>query len=118
MALFNKDITIHGDGNQSRDLTYVSDAISAFLIIAKNKKCFQKVINFGTGKDYKIKYLAIKIKKISKSKSNIIYIPKRKAEVQRLTCDAKFCKSLGWKHEVDIIKGLELNIEWAKKNWI
>ena len=78
----------------------------------------QKVINFGTGKDYKIKYLANKIKKISKSKSNIIYIPERKAEVQRLTCDAKFCKSLGWKHEIDIIKGLELNIKWAKKNWI
>ena len=40
MALFNEDITIHGDGNQSRDLTYVSDAVSAFLIIARNKKCF------------------------------------------------------------------------------
>ena len=118
MALFNKDITIHGDGNQSRDLTYVSDAVSAFLIIAKNKKCFQKVVNFGTGKDYKIKYLANKIKILSNSKSNIIYIPERKAEVQRLTCDAKFCKSLGWKHKIDIIKGLELNIQWAKENWI
>ena len=120
MALYNKDITIHGDGNQSRDLTYVSDAVSAFLIIAKNKKSFQKVINFGTGKDYKIKFLANAIKKIAESKSKIIYIPEKKKyiEVQRLTCDSKFCRSLGWKHSIDIVKGLELNIQWAKKNWI
>ena len=118
MAINNKDITIHGSGKQSRDLTYVSDAVNAFLLVAKNKKCLKQVINFGTGKDYNINFLANKIKMISKSSSKIIHIPERKAEVQRLTCDAKFCKSLGWKHEIDIIKGLELNIKWAKKNWI
>ena len=44
---------------------------------------FTKVINFGTGKDYNINFLANKIKEISKSKSKIIHIPERKAEVQR-----------------------------------
>ena len=118
MALNNQDITINGSGRQSRDLTYVSDAVNAFLLVAKSKKCLQKVINFGTGKDYNINFLANKIKEISKSKSKIIHIPERKAEVQRLTCDAKLCKKLGWKHKIDIYKGLKLNIEWAKKNWI
>ncbi|MDC3000754.1 GDP-mannose 4,6-dehydratase [Candidatus Pelagibacter sp.] len=118
MALNNQDITINGSGKQSRDLTYVSDAVNAFLLVAKSKKCLQKVINFGTGKDYNINFLANKIKEISKSKSKIIHIPERKAEVQRLTCDAKLCKKLGWKHKIDIYKGLKLNIEWAKKNWI
>ncbi len=117
MAINNENITIHGDGKQSRDLTYVSDAVKAFLLVAKNKKCLKRVINFGTGKDYSINFLAKEIKKISKSSSKIVYISKRKAEVQRLTCDAKLCKSLGWKHLVDIKKGLELNIEWALKNW-
>ena len=55
---------------------------------------------------------------ISKSSSKIIHIPERKAEVQRLTCDATLCKKLGWKHKIDIYEGLKLNIEWAKKNWI
>ena len=39
MAINNKDITIHGDGKQSRDLTYVSDAVEAFLLVSKNKNC-------------------------------------------------------------------------------
>ena len=51
-------------------------------------------------------------------KSKIVHITERKAEVQRLTCDAKLCKRLGWRHKVDIKTGLKLNIEWAKKNWI
>ena len=117
MALKNKDITIHGNGKQSRDLTYVSDAVSAFLLVSEKKQCLNKVINFGTGKDYSINFLANKIKKISGSKSKIIYIPERKAEVQRLTCDARLCMSLGWKHKINIKNGLKLNIEWALKNW-
>jgi len=117
MAINNENITIHGDGKQSRDLTYVSDAVAAFLLVAEKKQCLQKVINFGTGKDYTVNFLAKEIKKISKSKSKIIYIPKRKAEVQRLTCDAKLCLKLGWKSKVDIFEGLNLNIEWALKNW-
>ena len=40
MAINNKDITIYGDGKQSRDLTYVSDAVEAFLLVSKNKKLF------------------------------------------------------------------------------
>ncbi len=117
MALKNKDITIHGNGKQSRDLTYVSDAVSAFLLVSEKKQCLNKVINFGTGKDYSINFLANKIKKISGSKSKIIYIPERKAEVQRLTCDAKLCKKLGWRYLVDIEEGLKLNIDWAKIHW-
>jgi nucleoside-diphosphate-sugar epimerase len=117
MAINNEDITIHGDGKQSRDLTYVSDAVQAFLLVTEKKKCLQKIINFGTGKDYTINFLAKEIKKISNSKSKIVYIPKRKAEVQRLTCDAKLCMSLGWKSKVDIFQGLELNIKWALQNW-
>ena len=117
MAINNDSITIHGDGKQSRDLTYISDAVTAFLLVAEKKQCLKKVINFGTGKDYTINFLAKEIKKISQSKSKIVYISKRKSEVQRLTCDARFCMSLGWKHKIDINNGLKLNIEWALRNW-
>ena len=65
-----------------------------------------------------INFLAKEIKRISGSNSRIIHIPERKAEVQRLTCDASLCKKLGWKHKIDIYKGLKLNIDWARKNWI
>ena len=42
MAINNQNITIHGDGRQSRDLTYVSDAVEAFLLVAEKKKMFKK----------------------------------------------------------------------------
>ena len=118
MALSNKDITVHGDGKQSRDLTYVSDAVSAYLQIGANKRTNQKVINFGTGKHHSVIYLAKKIKELTKSKSKIKFIKARKAEVQRLTCNADLCKRLtSWKPKINIVNGLIENIEWAKKNW-
>lgn len=118
LALNNKPITVHGDGKQSRDLTYVSDAVEAFLKVGINKKTIKKVINFGTGKHQEIIYLAKQIKKLSNSKSKIIYTPERKAEVKRLTCNSNLCRKLtGWYPKIDIITGLKKNIEWAKKNW-
>ena len=118
MALSNTDITVHGSGNQSRDLTYVSDAVDAFLKVGASKKTNKIVVNFGTGKHHTIIFLAKAIKRLSKSNSKIIFINERKAEVQRLTCDATLCKKLTrWKPKVDIIQGLKKNIEWAKKNW-
>ena len=118
LALNNEPITIHGDGNQSRDLTYVSDAVDAFLKVGISKKTIRKVVNFGTGKHQKIIFLAKQIKKLSKSNSKIIHIHKRKAEVKRLTCNASLCTKLtGWKPKIDIMTGLKKNIEWAKKNW-
>ena len=56
---------------------------------------FKTSNKFGTGKDYNINFLANQIKRISKSNSKIIHIPERKAEVQRLTCDATLSKKLG-----------------------
>lgn len=118
MALSNEDITVHGDGKQSRDLTYISDAVDAFMKVGSSKNTNQLVINFGTGKHYSIIYLAKKIKELTKSKSKIIYTKERKAEVKRLTCNANLCKKLtGWKPKISIVEGLIKNIHWEKKNW-
>ena len=113
LALEGKDITVYGSGEQSRDFTYISDMIEAFLIMGGNKKAIGKAINFGTGKDYSINYIAEKIVQYSKSKSKIVHIEKRLAEVQRLICDYSKGKELfGWEPKVSIDEGLEKNIEW------
>lgn len=115
MALNNEPITVHGNGKQSRDLTYVSDAVEAFIKIASSKNTLKKVINFGTGRHHTIIFLAKQIKKLCNSKSKIIFIKERDAEVQRLTCNANLCKKLtGWKPRINIIDGLKKNIIWAR----
>ena len=53
MALKNQDITIHGTGKQSRDLTYISDAVQAFLLAAKKKQCLKKVFKNNLKKSFK-----------------------------------------------------------------
>jgi len=117
LALDNKDITIYGTGEQSRDLMYVDDTIDAFLIMGMDEKAIGKSINFGTGKDTKIIDLAKKIIKISGSKSKIIHLPSRKSEVIRLCCDNSKAKGLfGWEPKVSIDDGLKKNIEWVRKN--
>jgi len=115
LALAEKDITIYGDGQQSRDLMYVDDTVDGFLIMGSNEKAIGKSVNFGTGVDTRIIDLAKKIIEISGSSSKITHLPPRLSEVMRLCCDNSKAKDLfGWKPKVSIDEGLRKNIEWAK----
>lgn len=119
MALHGEPITIYGHGTQTRDFTYVDDMIRAFLVMGEHKKAVGEVVNFGTGRDVSINYIAIQIVKISRSRSKIIHVKKRLAEVKRLCCDpSKAGKLFGWQPAVDVEEGLRRNIEWANENWM
>ena len=116
LALEGKDITIYGNGEQSRDLMYVDDTVDGFLIIGMDEKAIGEAVNFGTGKDTKIIDLARKVIEISKSNSKISHLPPRLSEVQRLCCDNSKAKELfNWEPKVSIDEGLRRNIEWIKQ---
>ena len=74
-ALENKNITINGDGKQTRTFLYVDDNINITLSILENDKFVNDVVNIGNNKEITIKKLALKIKKILNSKSKIIHKP-------------------------------------------
>ena len=117
LALKNKPLTIYGNGKQARDFTYVDDMIDAFLVMGSNKKAIGKFVNFGTGKSHSIMKTAKLIVQISQSKSKIIFIKKRLAEVPNLVCNYNFAKKLfNWKPKTKFEKGLYQNIEWSRKN--
>ena len=117
MALGNEPITIHGTGEQSRDFTYVDDMVRAFLLMGQSPKAVGEVVNFGTHKDISINRTARLIVELSQSKSKIIHIPKRIAEVQKLRCDAsKAYRLFGWRPKISIEEGLRRNIEWAREH--
>lgn len=118
IALKGNTLTIDGDGNQTRDFTYVDDMINAFLIMGFHPDAIGKAVNFGTGKDVTINYIAKKIKQISGSDSKIVHAKDRTSQVRRLCCDYSRAKKLfGWKPKIGIDEGLRRNIEWAKENW-
>ena len=117
LALKNKKITVHGTGRQSRDFTYVDDMVDGFMIMGSHKNAIGKAVNFGTGEAITVNYIANKIKNISGSKSEIVHIKERKAQVPKLLCNYSLAKKLfGWKPKTFIDEGLRRNIEWVKQN--
>ena len=116
LALENKPLTIYGDGNQSRDFTYVSDTVEGFLAMGSRKEAIGKAVNFGSGKDYTINETSRLIKELSKSSSEITHEKERPAEVNRLICDYGLAKKLfGWEPKVSLEEGIKKNIEWEKQ---
>ena len=117
LALSGKDITIYGNGEQSRDLMYVDDTVNGFLIMGCHEKAIGEAVNFGTGKDVKVIDLANKIIEILKSDSKISHLPPRLSEVKRLCCNNSKAKQLfGWESKISIDDGLKRNIDWCKIN--
>lgn len=117
LALRDEELTIHGTGKQSRDFSYIDDIIDAFMIMGSHCAAIARAVNFGTGKAITINYIAKKIKEISGSRSGIIHVAERKAQVPKLLCNYSLAKKLfGWKPKIFIDEGLRRNIEWVKQN--
>lgn len=77
-ALQNQPLHIYGDGRQSRCFTYIDDAIDIILRLARSPKAVGEVINLGSNNLISIKELARKIKRVTKSSSEIIFEPYHK----------------------------------------
>jgi len=115
-ALNNKKITIYGKGNQTRDYTFVKDAVNGYALLGIKPKIEGKTINFGTGKEIQIKDLASLILKLTNSKSKLVFDKKlRSGETPRLLCNPKLAKDvLNWKPTVTLEKGLLETIEYFR----
>lgn len=74
-ALKNKDITIYGDGSQTRTFCYIDDNIEASINAFSQNKCINDVINIGSEKETTIIDLAYMIKDFTNSKSKIVHLP-------------------------------------------
>jgi len=78
-ALRNEPIVIYGDGKQSRTFCHVDDVVEAFSLVIKNNSTIGEVFNIGGNEEITITELANKVKFITKSKSEINYVPYSKA---------------------------------------
>jgi UDP-glucose 4-epimerase len=105
----NEPIEIYGDGNYTRDFTYVDDAIEA-TFLAGNKGAGE-AYNIGSGRRMTINELAEKIIAITGSKSKVIHTPAKKGEAEHtLACIDKAKQGLGWEPKINIETGLKLYI--------
>lgn len=114
-ALRDEAITIHGSGAQSRDFTYVTDMVEAFLLMGAHPDAVGQAAHFGTGRDVSIAALARQIIALSGSRSEIVHVEDRQGQVARLCCDPTRAEQrFGWRATVSLEDGLARNIEWER----
>lgn len=116
-VLNNMPPVIFGDGLQTRDYTYIEDAVRAFDLIL-NRESRLEPTNIGTGKEVSIIDLANSIIDLCGKKGKIkpVHVEPRIGEVQKLIADAtKAKKILGWKPKYDFKEGLRAFIQWYKR---
>jgi UDP-glucose 4-epimerase len=103
--LNNKPYTVVGNGTQTRDFTYVTDVVNAFVMAAESD-CEGEIMNAGSGNTYSINYL------VQLLGGNIVYIPKRPGEPDCTHADiSKIKKLLGWKPEITFEEGVKSLLE-------
>ena len=74
-ALTGQDITVYGDGTQTRCFTHVSDVIEALISVAEHPRAVGEVYNIGSDYEISMLDLAERIKYITESASNIVFVP-------------------------------------------
>ena len=114
-ALKNEDITIYGDGSQTRSFSYITDTVNG--IIALMESNHNDVFNIGNPSEIPIKDLAMKIINLTNSSSQLINkdLPKDDPK-QRRPDITKANDLLNWKPEVLLEDGLSKTIEWISSN--
>jgi UDP-glucose 4-epimerase len=74
-ALTGRDMTVYGDGSQTRCFTHVSDVVDALIKIAEHPQAVGEVYNIGSDHEVTILELAEKIKRLAESDSRIVFVP-------------------------------------------
>ncbi|HBC89204.1 MAG TPA: NAD-dependent dehydratase [Lentisphaeria bacterium] len=114
-ALKNEDITIYGDGSQTRSFCYVSDMIEAFVKMMATPHEVTGPINLGNPGEFTMIELAEKVIKLTNSKSKLVYKPLPKDDPVRRKPDiSKAEKILDWHPKVPLDEGLEKTIAYFK----
>ena len=114
-ALNNRDITVYGEGEQTRSFQYVDDLIEGLVRFMNTDDSIIGPINIGNPGEYKIIELAEKIIQLTNSKSKIIFKPLPQDDpMQRCPNIAYAQKILDWKPKVQLEEGLLKTIEYFR----
>lgn len=115
-ALNNQDITIYGDGSQTRSFQYVDDLISGMIAMMNNKLDFIGPVNIGNPSEFTIKELAETILSlIPESKSKIVYQEALIDDPHKRKPDISLAKEkLNWEPKIELAEGLTKTINYFK----
>jgi dTDP-glucose 4,6-dehydratase len=113
-ALTGQDLTVYGEGQQTRSFCYVSDEVDGILRLAKSDEHLPT--NIGNPNEFTILECAKKVLAVTGSKSEIRYEPLPQDDPQQRQPDiSKAKRLLGWEPKIDLETGLRLSLEYFKQ---
>jgi UDP-glucose 4-epimerase len=109
---------IFGDGEQSRDFTYIENVVQANLRAAETEKGIARVINVGNGRRTTLNALLEEIKSLTgRNDVEVDYLPARSGDVRDSLADIQRARELlGFEPQVDLRQGLQFTIDWWKQS--
>ena len=109
--------TIYGDGEQSRDFSYIDNVVEANLLAARAKKTHGEVVNIACGEAVTVNAIIHTINELLGKNVRPIYVPSRPGDVKHSLADITAAKRLiGYKPVVLFREGLEKSIAWYRHN--
>jgi UDP-glucuronate decarboxylase len=114
-ALNGQDITIYGDGNQTRSFCYVDDLLEGMIRLMNSREDFTGPVNVGNPNEFTIRELAEMVIELTGSSSKIIYQPLPADDPMQRQPDISLAKKeLGWEPGIQLREGLAKTIEYFK----
>ncbi len=114
-ALKGEDITIYGDGQQSRSFCYVDEMVDAFIRLMATDRDFIGPVNLGNPGEFTIRELAEKTLAMTGSKSTLNNLPLPEDDPRQRQPDISLAKEkLGWEPVIKLDEGLAKTIEYFK----
>jgi UDP-glucuronate decarboxylase len=115
-ALSGEDITVYGDGTQTRSFCYIDDMVDGLIKLMNTPDDLTGPVNLGNPSEISILELVEKVLKITKSRSKIVYKPLPQDDPVRRCPDITLAKKrLGWQPKTNLEDGLKKTIEYFKR---
>ena len=112
-ALQGKDITIFGDGSQTRSFCYVDDLVEAMIRLMNTEKGFTGPVNIGNPGEFTIRELAELVIELTGAKSKLIRLPLPTDDPKQRQPDIELARSkLQWEPKVPLVEGLKRTIAY------
>ncbi len=114
-ALGGNDITIYGDGSQTRSFCYVDDLIEAMIRTMNTPNNFTGPINIGNPREFTIRQLAEQVIAMTGSRSKLVFAPLPSDDPRQRQPDISLARSvLGWEPTIHLNHGLEKTIDYFR----
>jgi len=115
-ALKGEDITIYGDGQQTRSFCYVDDLLEGMVRLMNSREEFTGPVNIGNPGEFSMIELAEKVIRLTSSKSKLIHLPLPADDPMQRKPDISLAKKeLGWEPAIALDEGLKKTIGYFRE---